>query len=139
LITLNKNIIYNNKKVKKKKTIVVMLAVGKFNPCLKRMTFGRNVIIPRSLTSSINKNYLNVDSVPYVENYRSSWPDLSYYAMNNNNVNDLAKPEFQRTVPNDALSFKMNASLVRGRAEVYRHLKYNPTDFKVSMKVKIWN
>jgi hypothetical protein len=67
---------------------------------------------------------------PLVEHYRSSWPD-PVPDRPSSSVASLPP----RTVPDSKLRFSFTAHFSSGGSFFYPHLKTNPADFKVSMKV----
>ena len=67
---------------------------------------------------------------PLIEHYRSAWPDVL------KDKPSAEMPELpKRTVPDDLLRFNFTAHFDAGGAFFYPHLKTNPADFKVRLKV----
>mmetsp|Transcript_22365 Transcript_22365/g.37407 ORF Transcript_22365/g.37407 Transcript_22365/m.37407 type:complete len:185 (+) Transcript_22365:56-610(+) len=71
-------------------------------------------------------------NAPLIENYRSSWPD-PIPDKPAHTLLDLPK----RTVPDKVLRFQFTANFSSGGSIFYSHLKTNPADFKVIMKVSL--
>lgn len=70
-------------------------------------------------------------NAPLLERARNVWPDPDYQLIGTK----LDIPA--RTVPESALRWGMTASFTNANVIVYPHLKINPADVKVIMKVRV--
>lgn len=92
------------------------------------LSVAKLAIAPRQF-SVLSHN--RASSTPLIEHYRSAWPDVL------KDKPSAEMPEFpKRTVPDDLLRFSFTANFDAGGAFFYPHLKTNPADFKVRMKVR---
>lgn len=75
-------------------------------------------------------------SAPLVENFRTSWPEAkpSTVSVSSESVQEKLPP---RTVSDDDLRFEMSATYDPGSSLFYDHMKMNPADFKVVLKVSL--
>ncbi len=71
---------------------------------------------------------LNKPLYPFVENVRSTWPEMKPSP-------EVLKLIPKRTVPDSELRFTLRAQFEHGMAIFYPHLKFNPADFKVILDV----
>jgi hypothetical protein len=103
--------------------------------CLKSKPFGQvsrfslwTALNPNARTPAWTNNSPDA-KVPLIENYRPTWPDFDYQTPSD------PHPLLERTVPDNKLSFKMKATFAPGSLIFYPHLKINPADLKVRMRV----
>lgn len=107
----------------------IFLLVGKMNRLVSRQLQSavKVIIAPRQFSVLAHNR---TSSTPLIEHYRSAWPDVL------KDKPSAAMPEFpKRTVPDDLLRFHFTAHFDAGGALFYPHLRTNPADFKVRMKV----
>ena len=71
-------------------------------------------------------------ATPLIEHYKSRWPEPPQSKALESVVANLPK----RTVSESDLKFELRATFDHGRAYLYPHMKFNPADFKVIMKVR---
>lgn len=90
-----------------------------------------------SSSSTIKINHVNAASasIPLICSYRPRWPQPPLHGSAGNKMESINVPD--RTVPDSALRFKLNANFDHGSGILYPHLKFNPADFKVIMKVSL--
>ena len=82
-----------------------------------------------SSSSNINSHLSSISDEPLIENYRPTWPFAPQ-----SKAEDVVVPP--RTVDDSKLHFEMKATFDHGIALFYPHLKFNPADFKVKLKVR---
>lgn len=88
----------------------------------------------RCASTSLNSCAGVNSTSPLVQNFRTSWPEPAPLNIKvDDNTIQQHLPE--RTVPDDVLRYEMTASYDQGSALFYSHMKMNPADFKVVMKV----
>lgn len=75
-------------------------------------------------------------SAPLLEHYRSSWPDANIDRAEEEAVVEQLPP---RTVPDKCLRFEYTAVFRTGEELYYKHLPVNPENFKVKMRVFLYD
>jgi hypothetical protein len=83
-------------------------------------------------SSSILPHNSPTSSAPLVQHFRPRWPEPELAVVPPDAA--LKLPE-QRTVSEKVLRFQMSATFSHGTSIFYPHLKFNPADIKVSVKV----
>jgi len=95
-----------------------------------------NAGIRRFSTNSIKSAARPESFSPLVEQFRTSWPDVAPQSIPVSN--ELLKAKLPtRTVSEDILRFEMSATYDPGSSLFYAHMKTNPADFKVIVKVRL--
>ena len=84
-------------------------------------------------SSSILPHNSPASSAPLVQHFRPRWPEPELAVVPPDAA--LKLPE-QRTVSEKILRFQMSATFSHGTSIFYPHLKFNPADIKVSVKVR---
>lgn len=92
----------------------------------------------RRLSTVAIKNASHPESfTPLVEKFRTSWPDAAPKSISI--TNELLKAKLpERTVSEDILRFEMSATYDPGSSLFYAHMKTNPADFKVIVRVSLY-
>jgi hypothetical protein len=92
--------------------------------------------VRRFSTNTIKNSARPEAFAPLVEQFRTSWPEATPKSVPVSNEFLKAKlPE--RTVSEDILRFEMSATYDPGSSLFYAHMKTNPADFKVIVKVNV--
>lgn len=110
---------------------VKRLAIGSSAKAIQSVIQVRKLGINR--IDKFIKESIATPGVPFVENYRSAWPDIS-----DNTTDETLAHLNSRTIPDSALKFEMKTTFVRGSRIFYSHLNYHPADFKVIMRVSCY-
>ena len=88
----------------------------------------------RCVSTSLNSCAGVNSTSPLVQNFRTSWPEPAPLKIKvNEHTIQQHLPE--RTVSDDVLRYEMTASYDQGSALFYSHMKMNPADFKVIVRV----
>ena len=90
---------------------------------LPRMCARNSHLVPMRWMSSPSPRF------PLIEHYKSSWPEMTPRAT----ITPQNLPV--RTIPDSVLRFEMSAAYDQGSSLFYSHMKVNPADFKVILKV----
>ena len=133
-MSLNKSLAFFSRNVNKKNVInhciVSASSSSSHSPLLSPPSSSNHRPFSSGSTySSIDDHRGGEKPTPLIEHFRPKWPEPATLKFN-----DAAKGVMpQRTVPDRVLRFKLTATLTHGQSIYYRHMKFNPADFKVIM------
>mmetsp|Transcript_11041 Transcript_11041/g.15233 ORF Transcript_11041/g.15233 Transcript_11041/m.15233 type:complete len:183 (-) Transcript_11041:3-551(-) len=91
-------------------------------------------------TNVLSKHLSPNASAPLIQAYRPLWPDPEYFRGSVIESSTESLPAVNlppRTIPDSALRFTFKTTFQPGSAISYTHLRINPADFKVSLKVSL--
>ena len=97
-----------------------------------KFVFSIKICLKTKRNLSIHAHNNSRASIPLLEHYRSTWPEVPM----SKEIEEKVLPP--RTVPSDALRFQLTATFDHGNAVFYPHLKFHPADYKVIMWVSYY-
>ncbi len=108
--------------------------ISRYTIVLRNYRAINTVLNARYVSSNISKLSNSASTTPLIESYRSSWPENKPKTVPISD--DVIKRQLPaRTVSDDVLCFEMSATYDQGSSLFYPHMKTNPADFKVILKV----
>jgi hypothetical protein len=85
---------------------------------------------------SINPHMTPSSPKPLVEHYRPTWPESPLPPVpEKEEFNGLFPLAETREIPASVLRFQMQATFSHGNSIFYKHLHFNPADYKVGLLV----
>ena len=112
--------------------IFISLYCGKMQQILcKSLLAGRAIgILARNLGSgTVSTSQGPASALPLISQFQSRWPKP---------IDEQLPKQMEplpRTIPDSKLHFQMKATFAHGSSIFYPHLKFHPSDFKVSLVV----